>query len=321
LKRLGVILFSLLLLVGCGKSEDSGKINKVGLLVPETVTDQVWGTQGYQGLLKIQSRFNVDVFYKEGINNQKLVELAVKEFDDKDVNLIFGHGSEYADFFNLIAEKYPHIQFVSFNGDARQENTTSLNFNAYAMGFFGGMIAGHMTQTNNIGVIAAFEWQPEVEGFYDGALYENKDVEVAIKYVGHWGDDSKAIQNLDEMLANQIDVVYPAGDGFNVPVIEKIKEKGKFAIGFVTDQSDLGSSTVLTSTVQHVDKLYEIVAEKFSQGKLKQGNLYYDFQDGVISLGEFSPLVDYQFKDEIKTYIQTYIDTGKLPSENKEIHQ
>lgn len=315
LKRFGVILFSLLLLVGCGKSEDSGKITKVGLLVPDTVNDQVWGTQGYQGMLKIQSRFNVDVFYKEGINSQQIVELAVKEFDQNDVNLVFGHGSEYADFFNQIAEQYPHIHFVSFNGDARQKNTTSLNFNAYAMGYFGGMVAGHMTKTNNIGVIAAFEWQPEVEGFYDGALYENKDVEVTIKYVGHWDDDSKALLQLDEMLANQTDVVYPAGDGFNVPVIEKVKEYEKFAIGFVTDQSDLGKSTVLTSTVQHVDKLYEIVAEQFSQGKLKAGNLYYDFQDGVITLGEFSPAVDYQFKDEMKAYIQTYIDTGKLPSE------
>lgn len=315
LKRFGVILFFLLLLVGCGKSEDSGKITKVGLLVPDTVNDQVWGTQGYQGMLKIQSRFNVDVFYKEGINSQQIVELAVKEFDQNDVNLVFGHGSEYADFFNQIAEQYPHIHFVSFNGDARQKNTTSLNFNAYAMGYFGGMVAGHMTKTNNIGVIAAFEWQPEVEGFYDGALYENKDVEVTIKYVGHWDDDSKALHQLDEMLANQTDVVYPAGDGFNVPVIEKVKEYEKFAIGFVTDQSDLGKSTVLTSTVQHVDKLYEIVAEQFSQGKLKAGNLYYDFQDGVITLGEFSPAVDYQFKDEMKAYIQTYIDTGKLPSE------
>lgn len=285
------------------------------MLVPDTVNDHVWGTQGYQGMLKIQSRFNVDVFYKEGINSQELVELAVKEFDQNDVNLVFGHGSEYADFFNQLAEQYPRIHFVSFNGDAREKNTTSLNFNAYAMGFFGGMVAGHMTKTNNIGVIAAFEWQPEVEGFYDGALYENKDVEVTIKYVGHWDDDSKALQQLDEMLANQVDIVYPAGDGFNVPVIERIKEYEKFAIGFVTDQSDLGKSTVLTSTVQHVDKLYEIVAEQFSQGKLKKGNLYYDFQDGVISLGEFSPAIDYQFKDEMNAHIQTYIDKGKLPSE------
>ena len=103
--------------------------------------------------------------------------------------------------------------------------------------------------------------------------------------------------------------------------MKRVKENGKFAIGFVTDQSDLGSSTVLTSTVQHVDKLYAIGCEKFSKGTLKRGNLYYDFQDGVISLGKFSPLVDYQFKDEINSNIQTYIETGKLPSENKEVHQ
>jgi transcriptional activator of comK gene len=316
LKRFGVILLSLLLLVGCGNNQNSGSLNKVGLLVPDTVDDQVWGSKGYQGLLKIQSRYNVDVFYKEGVDSIEAVKEAVKDFDRKGVNLIFGHGNEYAEYFNEIADEYSHIHFVSFNGDAREKNTTSLNFNSYAMGFFGGMVAGKMTKTNKIGVIAAFEWQPEVEGFYDGALYQNEHAEVTIKYVGHWNDNEKAFQQLENMLDDEIDIIYPAGDGYNVPVIEKIKDRQKFAIGFINDQSDLGESTVLTSTVQHVDKLYEMIAGKYNEGKLKRGNLFFDFQDGVISLGKFSPLIDYQFKEEINGYIETYIAKGKLPSEH-----
>lgn len=316
MKRFGMILilFSLLL-AACDQQAGTGKLGKVGLLVPETINDQVWGTKGYKGMLKIQSKFNVDVFYKEDMNTKAIVERAVNEFDQKGVNLIFGHGNEYAEFFNQLASQYPDIHFVSFNGDAKEKNTTSLNFNAYAMGFFGGMVAGHMTKTNHVGVLAAFEWQPEVEGFYEGAVYENKDVDVTISYVGHWDDDNKAMVLLDNMLNENTDVIYPAGDGYNVPVIEKIKEKGKYAIGFVTDQSDLGESTVLTSTVQHVDRLYEIVAEQFVNGQLKSGNIYFDFGDGVITLGEFSPLVDKKFIQKLNSHIQTYIEKGKLPSE------
>ncbi|UII57001.1 BMP family ABC transporter substrate-binding protein [Cytobacillus spongiae] len=309
------VVMCLLLVAACGQPMSAGNIKKVGLLVPETVNDQVWGTKGYKGLLKIQSKFDVDVYYKEGINTQPIAERAIREYAQKGVNLIFGHGNEYAVYFNAIADDYPDIHFVSFNGNATKENTTSLNFKAYAMGFFGGMVAANMSNSERVGIIAAYEWQPEIEGFYDGAFFENENVNVDIQYVGHWDHDEKALQLLDNMLENEIDVVYPAGDGYNVPVIEKVKENGLYAIGYISDQSDLGKSTVLTSTIQHVDTLYEVVAEKFQNGDLDSGNLFFDFQDDVISLGEFSPDIDYQFKEQINQYIQVYKETGQLPNE------
>lgn len=313
--RCGVLLLCLLLLASCGQAMSTGKLKKAGLLVPDTVNDQVWGTNGYKGMLKIQSQHNVEVYYKEGMNSQMVVERAVKEFDHKGINIIFGHGNEYAAYFNSISKKYPDIHFVSFNGDAENSNTTSLSFEAYAMGFFGGMIAGHMTKTNTIGIIAAYEWQPEIEGFFEGANYQNEDINVIIEYVGNWDDDKKATALLDKMLAEDVDVVYPAGDGYNVPLIEKMKEKGHYAIGYISDQSDLGESAVLTSTVQHVDVLYELVAEKFNEGKLQSGNLSFDFQDDVISLGKFSPDIDQEFIKNMNIAIDEYKKTGKLPNE------
>lgn len=314
--RYGILLLSLLLLVSCGgQGMSTGKLKKAGLLVPDTVNDQVWGTKGYKGMLKIQSRYNVEVYYKEGMNSKLVVERAVKEFDQKGVNIIFGHGNEYAEYFNQISDKYPHINFVSFNGNAKNANTTSLSFEGYAMGFFGGMVAGHMTKTNTIGLLAAHEWQPEIEGFFEGANYVNKDVDVIIKYVGDWDDANKAIKLLDGIMAENADVIYPAGDGYNVPAIERIKERNLYAIGYISDQSDLGESTVLTSTIQHVDILYELVAEKFNKGELKAGNLSFDFQDDVISLGKFSSDVDKDFIEQINADISNYRKTGKLPSE------
>ncbi|MEH7110413.1 MULTISPECIES: BMP family ABC transporter substrate-binding protein [Bacillaceae] len=313
LKRFSIILLCLFLLAACEGTKSPGKLQKVGLLVPETINDQVWGTKGFKGLLKIQSKLKVDVYYKEGMNSQSVVERAVKEFDQKGVNLIFGHGSEYAEYFNNISKEYPNIRFVSFNGDAKNSNTTSLSFKAHAMGFFGGMVAAHMSKTKKVGVLGAYEWQPEIEGFYQGAMAENKNSKVNIEYVGNWDDDQKAVQLVNQMMDQGVDVIYPAGDGFNVPVIENVKERGLYVIGFVSDQSDLGESTVLTSTIQQVDKLYEKVADQFNDGKLKSGNLSYDFQDDVISLGKYSPLVSKAFIQKMNKAINNYKETGELP--------
>nr|WP_307472210.1 BMP family ABC transporter substrate-binding protein [Cytobacillus purgationiresistens] len=313
--KFGYLLLCLLLLASCGQPMSTGELKKAGLLVPDTVNDQVWGTKGYKGMLKIQSNYDIEVYYKEGMDSELVVERAIKEFAQKGVNLIFGHGNEYADYFNVLSPQYPDIHFISFNGDAKNSNTTSLNFEGYAMGFFGGMVAGHMTETNTVGLIAAFEWQPEIEGFYEGVNFQNKDADVKIQYVGHWDDAVRATELMDSLLDMNADVVYPAGDGYNVPVIEKVKEEGIYAIGYVSDQSDLSKSAVLTSTIQHVDVLYELVADKFNDGDLDSGNLSFDFQDDVISLGSFSPEMDEKFTESLNAAVEDYKATGKLPNQ------
>ncbi|WP_035044827.1 BMP family ABC transporter substrate-binding protein [Anoxybacillus flavithermus] len=293
----------------------SAKLQKVGMLVPDTINDQVWGTKGYKGLLRVQAKFGVEVFYREGVDSKAAAQKAVEDFKRKGVNLIFGHGQEYGAYFDELAEQYPDIHFVFFNGEAKKKNVTSLNFEGHAMGFFGGMVAGHMTKTNKVGVIAAFEWQPEVDGFFEGASYEKKDVHVDVEYVQSWDDIDAALAILDRMIHDGVDVVYAAGDTFSVPVIEKVKEHGLYAIGYVTDQADLGERTVLTSTVQHVDELYELAVEKFIKGELTSGTTYVDFQDGVIEMGTFSPIVDEPFQQKIKKAVERYKQTGKLPNE------
>ncbi|MCA1056752.1 BMP family ABC transporter substrate-binding protein [Rossellomorea aquimaris] len=315
-KKLNFLILVVLALgiSGCMNGTHSGELENVGLLVPETVNDGVWGTKGYKGLLKIQSDQDVDVFYKESMVSDTSIEQAVKEYEKKDVNLVFGHGSEYADVFNHISKEHTGIHFVSFNGNALEENTTSLKFKGYAMGFFGGMTAAYHSKTERIGVIAAYDWQPEVEGFVDGAKFQKKNIGVDVEYTSNWDDKALALERLDKVIGEGADVVYPAGDGYNVAVIEELKERGLFAIGFVSDQSDLGQSTVLTSTVQHADKLYEVVADRFSKGELPSGNLEFDFQDGVISMGQFSPLIPEDFQSTIKQHVKHYIDTGILPN-------
>ncbi|WP_078381445.1 BMP family ABC transporter substrate-binding protein [Sutcliffiella halmapala] len=314
-KPIGLFLLVFLFLAACGQPNPDTQLQKVGMLVPDTISDQVWGTKGYKGLLRIQSEFNVDVFYQEGIISEDAIKKAVKDFEKEGINLIFGHGSEYAQVFSDIAEEYSDIHFVCFNSDVSGNNVTSLNFNANAMGFFGGMIAGKMSQTNNLGIIAAFEWQPEVNGFFEGVLYENPDATVYIEYTQDWDNPEIASVKLERMLEKEVDIVYPAGDGFNIPVINTLKDKGLYAIGFVSDQSDLGENTVLTSTVQHVPELYVLVAKRFLAGELNSGNIYFDFEDEVISLGTYSPLVSKEYQEEINKHIAVYKESGLLPNQ------
>ncbi|MEC2158639.1 BMP family ABC transporter substrate-binding protein [Virgibacillus halodenitrificans] len=316
MKRVLFICISgiLLVLLGGCNLYSRGELKAVGMLFDSQMEEQAWGKKGYKGLMAIQKRENVDVYYKENIYTENDVALAVNEFVENGVNLIFGHSNSFGKYFKEIASDYPDVHFVYFNGNIHSDNLTSLKFNGEAMGFFGGMVASKMTETNQLGIIGAFEWQPEIEGFYEGAIYQNPAVDIYIKILNTWVNKDFAIDIYKKMLANDIDVFYPTGDSFSNEIIERSKRNDVHTIGYVDDQLKLGKNTVLTSTVQHVDKLYEIAAERFDKGELDGGVLTFDFGDGVISLGDFSPLVPESFQQEIKESIQEYIETGKLPN-------
>lgn len=316
LKFVIIILISIIL-NGCSAADSSEPI-KIGLLLPSTIDDQGWNSKGYQGLLNIHSKHGADVHYKEEINSIYEARSAVKAFSKQDVELIFGHGQIFADYFMELKDEYPDIHFVAFNGKVAGNNITSLHIEGHSMGFFAGMVASEMSESNVVGVLAAYPWQPEVEGFIEGATYQNKDIKVLVEFVMSWVDEEEAIGKYTKMANKQADVFYPAGDGFHVSLIEEIKREGLYAIGFVSDQSDLGQSTILTSTVQHVDALYLLVTEQYMNGDLLSGNHYFDFQDGVVSLGPFGQDVPEELQEEINLAIDEYIESGNLPNVNED---
>jgi transcriptional activator of comK gene len=308
------LLFSFFL-VSCEQAVQKGNIKKVGLLVEGTVSDQMMGTKSYKGLLTIQSKYNVDVYYKEGINSEAITERAVAEFESKGVNLIFGNGQKYSEYFEKISTKYPSIHFVSFNGKPVNNKTTNIILDGYPIGFFAGMVAGHMTATNTVASLGEGKWQPEIQGFNDGAKYENHNIKVVSSYVHNTDKQENVLNLLDKLIKQKADIVYPAGNSYNIAVIEKLKEKGLYAIGYTSEQSDIGVYTVLTSTVQQIPEIYDKIAKDFNEGKLQSGNLHVGMKDDFISLGEFSPKIDGNFKARVQKEINHYKKTGELPEE------
>ncbi len=310
-----LVLFISGILSACSSYFNGNEVDRVGMLVEHSIHDQSWGSKGYQGLLDISDSLDVDVYFQEGINTQQQVNRAVEEFANKDINLIIGHSNIYGKMFHQIREAYPDIHFLYVNGGYFDDNLTSINFNSLAMGFFGGMVAGEMTETNHIGLIAAFEWQPEIEGFYEGAVYQNPDVNVNMKLTNSWDDTERAMEMYNQMQAEDVDVYYPAGDSFSVPIIEEVKKDGDYSIGFVSDQSEIGGRSVLTSTVQHVDKLYLLAAKQFNNNELPGAIINYGFAEDVITMGEYSEDLSDSFKKELDEAIETYIETGLLPNQ------
>lgn len=312
------MLFSLAFvcfLSGCSYF-NAGQIQNVGMLVETTIDEHEWNREGYKGLLQIGEKYDVQTYYKENVDTSEKINRAVDELVQDGVNLIFGHSNMYGSHFMELSELYPEVHFVYFNGGNYNENLTSLNFNANAMGYFSGMVAGKMTETNEVGIIAAYSWQPEIEGYYEGVKYQNPSANIQINYVSDWNDKEVAVEMYEKMEQNGVDVVYPVGDSFSDEIIKYAKQDGIYAIGYVSDRLELAPNTVLTSTIQYVDKLYEIAAEQFNKNNLEGTVKTFDFQDELIALGEFNDVVPKSFQDQVEEHVEYYMETGLLPNEH-----
>ncbi|MGP4041817.1 BMP family ABC transporter substrate-binding protein [Gracilibacillus sp. D59] len=305
------------ILSSCSYNASGEKIERVGMLIENTINDQSWGSKGYRGLLEIQDEYNMDVYFREGVQTQQQVNIAVEEFANKGVQVIIGHSSTFGEFFNRLQASYPDIQFIYVNGGYSADNLISLNFNSLAMGFFAGMVAGKMTETNRVGIIAAYEWQPEVEGFYEGVLYQNEDVNVDIQYVYDWDEKDLALEHYQKMISQKTDIIYPAGDAYSVSIVESAMNDGIYSIGYVNDQQPIGSQSVLTSTVQHVDKLYLYAIEQLLEGELEGGIYNFGFKEEVITMGPYSEHLSESFTDHLNELIEEYKETGLLPHQIK----
>ncbi|MCU7556417.1 BMP family ABC transporter substrate-binding protein [Macrococcus capreoli] len=293
-------------------------INSVGFVFPYSIHDQTWGTEGYKAVLNIVQEYDTNFYIQENIDSDQQTRVVLDQLIDRDVSIIYGQSSRYEKIFNEYAEKYPNVHFVFTNGQSQHKNVTALNLEAYSMGFFAGYIASHESASHKIAVIAAFEDQPEVKGYIDGAHYENEKTQVQTKFVKTWGYHKDASLITKNMIKQKVDVFYPAADGINSEVMNVVKEYDRKAIGYISDQSYLGDF-VIASTVQDISHLYQSIAKDYSEGRLKGGTYFYGMKDNISGLSGYSPLVNSATSQKMERLIKQYKSTGMLPNGKKSL--
>ncbi|MBE3554277.1 MAG: BMP family ABC transporter substrate-binding protein [Thermicanus sp.] len=287
----------------------------VGLLLEGNRFDQGWDSQGYEGLVQIERQLHAKVTYYEFNNHATDEEIVARaeEMIRQGFRLLFGHGKVFENGFNRLGRKYPGVQFILINGQSFAPNVYSICFSGKSMGYFAGIVAGLMTNTNRIGIVAAYRGMPEVEGYIAGVSRVNPKAHVLIGEVGSWGDRAKGREEAVKLLQQGADVLFPAGDAFAIEVINAAREKQAYAVGFIIDQSFIARQTVLVSVTQNVKEIYLELAKAALRGELNryQGKVY-DFYNGGHHLTEFGSMVPASVVKRVEEYLREYRKESEL---------
>lgn len=312
---LGIIVLGFTMSLSSCTNVSPKNSGNVGMLISSDLQDEEWNQIGYKGLQQIKDQFDVDVLLKENIQTKYDIINAVDELEKQGANLVFGHSSRDGKIFVDVAKLYPDIHFVYFNGGYFRDNVTSINISAHAIGFFTGMIAGKMSKTNHVGIIANNEWQPEIEGFYEGVKFENPETIVHIDYITGFNEKEIALNIYNQMKESNTDVFYPAGHAFSKVIVEQASIDDVYSIGYFLKDEDVNEQSMLTSTIQHIDQLYLKTAEQYYEQELEGGIAYYDLTEDAITFSSFSPLIPSDFQEKIYHYISKFKETNLLPNE------
>ncbi len=253
-------------IVGCERVQDSSKIIyapesgtfKVGMLLPGSISDQGWNALAHDGLTAIGAELGAEIDYVESLTPD-VWEADFRAYAMDGYNLIFGHGYEYQEAAIAVAHDYPEIVFITSAGasGAVRENVAPIVFRLEQATYLLGMIAGLMTQTDQIGIVGGQELpsgSSTFMAFEGGVKSGNPDAVVQRTYVGDWENIAKARELALAQIQEGVDFIFHNANEAGLGVFEAVvmaQDSGKtvYAFGANRDQSAVSPRAVLANAV------------------------------------------------------------------------
>lgn len=215
----------------------------------QTAIEEPWDGVIHQAALRAQRELGIEYEFTEKIAAADF-EKVLREYAERGFDLIVGDAFLAGeDPSRRVARDYPEIAFAfgSEFGPVAPNYSVFDNW-IHEPAYLCGVIAGRLTKTNILGVVAAIpigEVNRLVNAFKAGALSVNPEVRVKIAYIGGWFDPPKAKEAALAQIEAGADLIFAERFG----VFEAVKEKGVLAFGNMSDQNELGPDVVISGPV------------------------------------------------------------------------
>jgi basic membrane lipoprotein Med (substrate-binding protein (PBP1-ABC) superfamily) len=288
---------------------------KVGLVTTESGSgDLSFNYMAYQGLLQAEALLGVvGTVYEPATNADYETELQQCVADGN--VLCFAVGFGMADAITNVATANPGVLFaiLDYPLDTYPANLRGITFNEKQAGYLAGALAGKMTGTNVIGVVAGMEIPPVVafvEGYRNGAQCVGTNVNVLKNYTGTFTDPVLGATVSADMINLGADVIFGAAGETGNGAILYSAQNGVWSIGVDSDQyvtlfgngTVPGADKILTSAMKRLDTAVYRTIQEYLAGLFTAGNVTYSLGDDGVGLAPYHD-ADPSISQDIKDYI------------------
>jgi basic membrane lipoprotein Med (substrate-binding protein (PBP1-ABC) superfamily) len=284
-----VVVMALLLAAGCTPSVPLPPPTlrtdfRLGMITNAqgTIRDGTFNEAAYNGLRLAAREFGLDFAYHESIED-KDYQPAIETMVADGRNVIVTIGFQMIDATVQAARKHPNVFFFCVDGAPSTDapaNFVGLLFREDQGGFLAGALAGMMTTSNVVGVVAGVKIPPVerfAQGFTNGAQYVNPAVTALVEYTSSFASPDEGRSTARDMIDQEADVIFGAGGLTGASAIAYAAENRVYVIGVDLDEftttfaSGKDAEYILTSAIKRVDRsVYEAV-KSVLDGKAQGG--------------------------------------------------
>ncbi len=265
----------------------SGKLIVFGAYA--TPLEEPWDNVIHSALLAAQDKGDIEYKWTDNIGYSGDMERVLREEASKNSpHIIIGDAFGNRDAVAKVASEFPNIAFV-FGSDQGPQNPNLAVFDnwIHEPAYLAGLIAGKMTKSNTIGVVAAMpipEVNRLVNAFIQGVKEVNPDAKVLVSFINSFFDPAKAKEAALAQIDAGADILYAERAG----VIEAAAENGLYAFGNLTDQNSIAPEYVLTGPLWSMAPTVEYIVQQVKAGSFTAQDLK-DFSTMIKGGADLSP--------------------------------
>ncbi|HMR64728.1 MAG TPA: BMP family protein [Anaerolineae bacterium] len=283
---------------------EGAEIKRIAMILPGRADDLAWNTAAYQGLENVKNERGVETTYVEDVQDAD-VERVLRDFASQGYELIIAHSYGYGDATLRVAQDFPDTYFLHGTAPGNADNVANYDIPSHEGGYLAGLLAGSMTESNNIGIVNSFDIPSMVmvsEAFKLGVKEVNPEATVSETFVGAWNDAPGGREAAEAQLDAGADFILAMGNHTGMGAIEAAEDRGVWAAGLYADQNELAPDIVLTSIVNRFDAIINAAIDDIAQGTFGNNAYLLTMREGAVELAPYHGLED-KIPEEVKAML------------------
>ena len=284
-------------LVGCGKKEEAPKAEAPAAAKPEPlkiafayvgpVGDGGWTFAHDNGRKEIEKAFGDKVVttFVEKVPESADAERVIRDMAAQGNKLIFGTTFGYMEPMLKVAADNKEVKFEHATGYKTAENMRTYDSRTYEGAYMAGVIAGKMTKTNVLGVVASIpipEVIRNINSYTMGAQSVNPKIKTKVVWVNEWFNPPKESEAATSLINGGADVLMQNTD--SSAVLQTAEKMGKRAFGWDSDMTAYGPKAHLGSAVINWGPYYVKAVGEALEGKWSTGSSWWGVKEGAIEM-------------------------------------
>ncbi len=310
-------------LVGCGKKEEPAPVAapapaasapapkaeplKIAFAYVGPVGDGGWTFAHDNARKALEKEFGDKIVtsFVENVPESADAERVIRDMAGQGNKLIFGTTFGYMDPMLKVAADTKGVFFEHATGYKQSENMRTYDTRTYEGAYMAGVIAGKMTKSNVLGVVASVaipEVLRNINAFTLGAQSSNAKIKTKVVWIGEWFNPPKETEAATSLINGGADILFQNTD--SPAVLKTAQEKGKRAFGWDSDMSAYAPKAHLASSAinwapYYIKATKDVMAGTWTGG----GNSWWGVKEGAIDIVSIADDVPAETKakiDEIK---------------------